>query len=98
MKYVLSPDDIIRCRQISHANRDLVKSIAHAVCEKSGTQVSEVFSTNRARHVVATRHLVMYLAHKAGLSYPEIGKAINRDHTTVMEGVKAEQKRRGISE
>ena len=95
MTYALSNEDVLRCRAISLGNRDLIKMIASAVSAKSGTSISSIYGTSRAKPAIAARHLVMYLAHKEGLSYPVIGRALNRDHTTVMHGVKAEQKRRG---
>jgi chromosomal replication initiation ATPase DnaA len=96
MKYTLSIDDVKRCRQISLGNRDLVRMIAHAVSQKTGTKVSAIYGTSRAKPAVAARHLVMYLAHKEGLSYPVIGQAMNRDHTTVMDAVKKEIARRAV--
>jgi chromosomal replication initiation ATPase DnaA len=38
----------------------------------------------------------MYEARKAGLSYPQIGRALGRDHSTVIDGVRAEEKRRAL--
>ena len=95
MSYALSPEDVKRCRKISLGNNDLIKMIAAAISAKTGTGVSAIYGTSVAKPAVAARHLVMYLARKEGLSYPIIGRAMNRDHTTVRDGVLAEMKRRG---
>jgi chromosomal replication initiation ATPase DnaA len=92
--FTLSPDDIKRCREIALRNRDLVRDIAIQVAKKSGVPVPSIYGKSMAKPTVAARHLVMYLAHMAGLSYPTIGRAMNRDHTTVMDAVRREKERR----
>ena len=48
--------------------------------------------------VQARQGLMWVLRHRMGLSYPEIGRAMKRDHTTAMHGVRAEELRRAESE
>jgi chromosomal replication initiation ATPase DnaA len=95
MKYTLSPQDIIRCREISHANRDLIKDIAREISKRTGVSLTAIYSTERAKNVTAARHLVMYLARRSGITYEQIGNALARDHSTVIEAVKKERERRG---
>ena len=41
------------------------------------------------RSVVLARHVAMFVARRCTMcSYPEIGRAFNRDHTTVMHSVR----------
>ena len=96
MTYTLSPEDVKRCRSIATEARDRVRSIAVAVSRSIGIPVSAIYGPDIQRQTVAARHLVMYLAHMEGLSYPIIGRAIGRDHTTVMDAVKREKARRAL--
>jgi len=94
MTYKLSPEDVIRCREIALQNRDLIKAIAVQVSRKADIPVTAIYGPDTSKPVVSARHLVMYLAHMAGLSYPTIGKAMCRDHTTVLDAVRREKARR----
>lgn len=43
----------------------------------------------RHSHLALARHVAMYLCKRAGYSYPVVGRLLgNRDHTTVMSGVR----------
>ena len=96
MTYTLSAEDIKRCRAIATEARDRVRAIAVAVARSVGIPVSAIYGPDVQRQTVAARHLVIYLAHMEGLSYPIIGRAIGRDHTTVMDAVKREKARRAL--
>ncbi len=63
----------------------ILKTVAH----HTGVSVAEILSDKRARNVVESRHLVMYLARElTDLSLPKIGESVgNRDHTTVLHAV-----------
>jgi len=95
MTYALSPADLIQCRAINMRYRDRVKEIALAVSAATSVPISAIYGPRKPAGFVRARQLVMYLAHKEGLSQPAIGDALNRDHTTVHYGIKAEMKRRG---
>lgn len=94
MTYTLSPEDVKRCRSINSRHKDRVKEIALAVAAETSLPISAIYGTSRVHDIVMARQLVMYLAHLDGLSYPAIGKAMNRDHTTVMAAVKRERIKR----
>lgn len=52
-----------------------------------GVPAISILSPNRDRHTVEARFAVMKVARDAlGYSFPQIGTAMNRDHTTVMDG------------
>lgn len=44
--------------------------------------------TNRLKSYAAARHYAMYLLRVGGWSFPEIGSALKRDHTSVMSAVR----------
>ena len=96
MAYALSPEDVKRCRSISARHNDRVKEIALAVAAETSLPISAIYGPSRVKHIVLARQMVMYLANLDGLSYLAIGKAMNRDHTTVMDAVKREKARRAL--
>lgn len=51
--------------------------------------VDQILSKSRHRHRVEARHAAMWLADRVtGKSYPVIGRAFGRDHSSVIHGVK----------
>ena len=95
MTYALSPEDLLHCRAINMRHNDRVKEIALAVSAETSIPLSAIYGPRKLREIVAARNLVMYLAYRDGLSQQVIAIALNRDHTTVGHGIKAERKRRG---
>lgn len=96
MTYPLSPDAIAACKQVFEGHRSIVLRIAEEVSAHSGVPVAAILSSGRVEAVARARHIVMYEARRAGLSYPQIARAMNRHHTSVMHGVRAEKKRRAM--
>lgn len=95
MTFTLSPDDIKRCREISTGNRKLIMAIVKLVSKHTGIPVPYIMGVRKSRSVAHARWLAFYLAHDVqGFTLEEIGKAMNRDHTTVLHGVRMERERR----
>lgn len=91
----LTPDDIAACRAIASQPIGAVARIMREVFEATGITAEEIRSQSRERHIVRARQLVMYAAHKTtAMSLHQIGKAVRRDHSTVMHGIRAEEARR----
>ena len=68
-----------------------IRDIQRAVCGRyAGITINDILSSRRSDGVEMPRHLAMYLARTLTLkSYPQIGAAFSdRDHTTIMHGVK----------
>jgi chromosomal replication initiation ATPase DnaA len=92
----LTGEDMARCREIVGTGSAVVLSIADLVSEETGIRLAEIYGHSRVPKVVMARQLVMYICYERhGLSYPAIGHALNRDHSTVLHGVRAERIRRG---
>jgi len=71
-------------------SRDLISAVA----AKHGVSLHEIFSATRGSDmVVAARHEVEAALRATGLSYPQIGRIVKRDPTSVMHGIKEHQKR-----
>ena len=83
------PADLLKPRE----KRITVNEIVRAVCEVRGVRRNDLLSHRRQRFIVAPRHEACWLARELTLlSYPEIARQIgDRDHTTIMWGVKSHQ-------
>lgn len=66
-----------------------VSSIIDAVCAHYRISRGQILSPKRSRFVTNPRHLAIFLTHKfrEDLSYPQIGRAFNRDHSSIMHAV-----------
>ncbi len=96
MTYVLTKETIAACNQVFIQHRSTVLKIVDAVSEATGIPSKHILSKIRTAPVARARQIVMYEARKAGLSYPQIGRALGRDHSTVVVGVRTEEKRRAL--
>jgi len=66
-----------------------LKEIQYAVCGHYQVSLTDLKSTRRERRIARPRQLAMYLAKAlTPVSLPDIGRAFERDHTTVMHAVK----------
>ena len=74
-----------------------VETIIDVVAEHFKMQVADLLGKKRNKEIVMPRQIAMYLAREmSNMSYPDIGRAFDRDYTTVIhsyEKVKAELKR-----
>lgn len=64
------------------------------VAARAGITEADILGPSRLRKFSNPRQFVMYLAHKRGMSLPQIGRIMGRHHTTVLHGVRAEEARR----
>lgn len=63
--------------------------IIRIVCEATGVRENEFLSQRRNRHIAEARFVAWRLMRAyTELSYPQIGRLCNRDHTTILSGVK----------
>lgn len=61
-----------------------MERIIRATCTVTGITRNELLSGRRPAEFVHARHIAMYLAREyTTLSLPQIGRAMNKDHTTV---------------
>lgn len=59
-------------------------ALVRAAADLYGTNVEAIHSTSREKSVTSARMVACWLLRETGLSYPEIGRAVGRDHTTAM--------------
>lgn len=93
---ILSPADMQRCTTIAASVGGAVKPYVDAVAEATGLPTRAIYGAVRTRQVAEARQLVMYLAHRDGMSAKAIGRGLHRDHSTVLHGVRREAERREI--
>ena len=65
------------------------KAIADEVCKKHGIQMQFIRGENRSKPTCAARHELCYrLYTETGMSYPQIGRFLSKDHSTVLHSVR----------
>lgn len=60
----------------------------------AGVGLRTLRSADRHEHLVRIRQRIAYEARQSGFSLWQIGRALNRDHNTIMYSIKAEAGRR----
>ena len=88
-------DSIAKAKlQLRHHWRTVVREVAEA----NGITIDDLIGPRRSRRASWPRQEAMYrMRNETPLSYPEIGARLgNRDHTTVLHGVKAHAKRANL--
>lgn len=95
MTYQLSTETLAACQSVWSQHRHTVHQIIDAVSEQTGIPAKRILGPRRDAPTARARQIVMYEARLAGLSYPQIGDALGRDHSSVVHGVRVEKKRRG---
>lgn len=64
-----------------------MRDIMRAAAALSDTPIERIRFTQRTGNLVEIRTAISIVARRRKLSFPEIGRAIHRDHTTVMSGI-----------
>lgn len=77
--------------------RSTLADIIFFISTETGIPRRDLLGQSRLRPIVEARQLLMYrAATETDKSYPIIGKAIARDHTTVMYGIQAHCRRNNL--
>lgn len=69
------------------ASRGLLGLVDH-VAEAHHVTRGDVLGRGRTKRVAQARHAVMRALRDMGMSYPEIGRLLGRDHTTVLAALR----------
>lgn len=64
-----------------------IESCITQAADQFGVSAIAIKSTSRRRDHIDARHVAAYAARLCGGSYPSIGAALHRDHSTVMNAV-----------
>jgi len=74
--------------------RIMMRDILTEVAAKHRLRVSDITGRSRLRPIVIARQEVMYRCRsEADKSYPQIGRFLSKDHTTVIHGFRKHQER-----
>lgn len=68
--------------------RIVIASMVVRSAQMFGMAVSDLTGRSRMREYTEARYAVIVAGHHLGFSWSEIGRALNRDHTTIMDGYK----------
>ena len=71
----------------------LWRELANDICDQHGVILEEVLTRSKNRIITQARQHIMYELRHRGWSLMQIGKVLNRDHTTIIFGIKAHEKR-----
>lgn len=75
----------------------LLREVAAVVCRHFGVRLQQLRGDGRRQGLAVPRMVYTHLARRAtGRSYPQIGKYINRDHSTILHHIR--QPRPGVIE
>jgi len=91
----LSAEDVRYLHSCKNKTARIILAIIDEVGAETGFSPAQIRGRGRQAALAEARQMVMYIAHNQGLSSAEIGRAMRRDHTTVLHGIKAEKARRG---
>lgn len=93
---ILASSDRSFNRQKLSAGSPLLKRIAEQVCEAHWLSRERLMGDSRRQWETRARQEFMWRAYQTGqFSLPTIGRFLGRDHTTVLWGVRAHQRRLG---
>lgn len=70
-----------------------VAQIVAATCEDTGVSRGEVLGRSQGARAVTARQAVIVVAMAAGRSASAVGRALNRDHTTIVQQAKRARER-----
>jgi chromosomal replication initiation ATPase DnaA len=70
-----------------------IMQIATQICKAYEIDIKDVMGKSRLQDIVEARHAVMYVCALAGYSCAAIGRRMNRNHSTVISGCKAYERK-----
>ncbi len=74
-----------------------IKQIISEEAKAAGLSYETLIDYNNTLRVIAVRRKAMYRAHKeTDKTYTQIARVFKRDHTTIISGIRYEERRIGI--
>lgn len=65
-------------------NTQVITAVAH----QQAVDITDITGSDRRRHVTDARHIAAWILRQDDRTYPQIGAALNKDHTTIISGVR----------
>lgn len=94
----LTAEDIRHCRAIAIAGHERVRQIIAEVARESGVSRERIVGPQRSKDADRARQIVMFVASREGIHDTIIGRALNRDRSTVAKGAREEERRRAADQ
>jgi chromosomal replication initiation ATPase DnaA len=76
-----------------HRHNMVMQAITERIAFDLGESVQDITSYTRIPEIVSARWAVWSACHEAGFSYSAIARHFQRDHVTIMHGVKSHKAR-----
>ena len=74
-----------------------IKQIISEEAKAAGLSYETLIDYNNTLRVIAVRRKAMYRAHKeTNKTYTQIARVFKRDHTTIISGIRYEERRIGV--
>lgn len=73
---------------ITTTPRERINNLLGLVADLYGLTIADLKGPRRTRWIVSARHHAMWVLHNQRLSSTCIGRILNRDHSTVLNGIK----------
>lgn len=71
-----------------------VRQIAGEACSIAGITMSRLISTDRSSSISKIRDTIAFKAHAEGIASTQIGRALKRDHSSILSALRRERARR----
>ena len=81
------------CREMEAVRPSLWEQVLEQVCAVFGVSRRELLGPSRLGRVLLPRQLAMYLLRQAGWSLPQLARAFDRDHATVLHACRKVEQR-----
>jgi len=90
MQYIKQLDEKIKTESemLNILKKELINITIDEVCETYNVKFELLLRKDRHTEYVIPRQVIMYKLRKLGLSLMDIGKALHRDHTTILHGIR----------
>lgn len=87
--WFIDPANVVDCDVDKYTPKTSIRAIQEQVCREHGIPMSAMLSPMRAKKYTIPRHIAIYRAYKqCRWSFPQIGKAFDRDHTSIIHVVR----------
>lgn len=71
-----------------------LQHVVGAIATAFGVRVFDLLGRERSKQLTSARAAFMLWLYEGGFSYPEVGRMLRRDHTTVMVAVRKARRQR----
>ena len=67
--------------------REKIHAAIDVIAQPHGYTVEDILGKSRFKHLVSVRRLCILMLRERGYSTPEIGRLMNRDHSTIVHAL-----------